>query len=75
MFFALLRWAVVQFAILMRPVGGMLILLLNHVGGGDCYSLTFIFGGALRFLLILPCFQQVPEDVRCAEAQFQRFFL
>ena len=36
-FFALLRWAVVQFAILMRSVGGMLILLLNHVGGGDCY--------------------------------------
>ena len=31
-------------------------------------SLTFIFGGALRFLLILPCFQQVPGDVRCAEA-------
>ena len=36
-FYALLRWAVVQFAILMRSVGGMLILLLNHVGGGDCY--------------------------------------
>ena len=36
-FFALLRWAVVQFAILMRSVGGMLILLFNHVGGGDCY--------------------------------------
>ena len=36
-FFALLRWAVVQFAILMRSVRGMLILLLNHVGGGDRY--------------------------------------
>ena len=36
---------------------------------------TFIFGGALRFLLILPCFQQVLGDVRCAEAQLQCFFL
>ena len=38
-------------------------------------SLTFIFRGALRFLLILPCFQQVPGNVRCAEAQLQCFFL
>ena len=38
-------------------------------------SLTFISGGALRFLLILPYFQQVPGDVRCAEAQLQCFFL
>ena len=35
-FFALLRWAVFQFAILRRSVIGMLILFLNHVGGGDC---------------------------------------